>query len=372
MENARRWSGYVCPDCRFVFRVPRDHDGKGVVCPSCRRLLKIPTAQETPPPLMARQRQTLPVAGSSDGSLPPLVKRRRRKKVEKDHSWEHEAGSARSKRAEKRQMNLMLLGGATLFALIVGWVLVSMNAGPKAGGSSGPASASAAPAAVLESGDPPQTAAGDKEALAEAEALAKIFLNATAVEEILPLVRDPLVAEPRIRKFHADGKIDPSGISSFNVDGGGWSLGKVASIMIRTRDHEDRTLSFVKTPEGLKIDWESWVGWSEMPWEEFLSSKPGTPHLFRVRLSAVEYYNFEFGDDSKWQSFRLESPDKEHAIYGYAPKASVLAAKLRPMEGSKPSSLMLTLKFPQVSSSSTQVEIEDLIGEGWVEGSDEP
>ena len=55
MESARRWSGYVCPDCRFVFRVPRDHDGKGIVCPSCRRMLKIPTALDVAPPLLTLQ-----------------------------------------------------------------------------------------------------------------------------------------------------------------------------------------------------------------------------------------------------------------------------------------------------------------------------
>ena len=30
-----------------------------------------------------------------------------------------------------------------------------------------------------------------------------------------------------------------------------------------------KVLSFVRNPEGIKINWESWVGGSEMPWEEF-------------------------------------------------------------------------------------------------------
>lgn len=269
-------------------------------------------------------------------------------------------------------MRLMLLGGTSLFALILGWVFISMNSGQQAVVSSDLAAGPAAHAAAAQAEDTPRAARGDKEFLVEAEPLAEVFLNATSVDEIIPLVRDPAVAEARIREFYAAGKIEAPGLSSFNTGGGVLTLGKVASVIVRTRDHEDRLLAFVDTPEGLKIDWESWVGWSEMPWEGFLSSKPCDALLFRVIVSTVDYYNFEFGDESKWQSYRLESPDKEHSIYGYAPKDSVLNAKLRPEGDAKTSLLMLKVKFPAASSSSTQVEIESVVGQGWVEGADAP
>lgn len=50
--NRRRWSGYVCPDCRLVFRLSMDHDGKGAVCPACSRMLRIPGPGEKLPPLV--------------------------------------------------------------------------------------------------------------------------------------------------------------------------------------------------------------------------------------------------------------------------------------------------------------------------------
>ncbi len=52
-EKSRRWGAFVCPDCRFVFRVPGDHDGVGIVCPSCRRMLRIPADGDAVAPLMA-------------------------------------------------------------------------------------------------------------------------------------------------------------------------------------------------------------------------------------------------------------------------------------------------------------------------------
>ena len=41
---AKRWNSFVCPACRSIFRVARDHDGRGVVCPSCRGMLRLPGA----------------------------------------------------------------------------------------------------------------------------------------------------------------------------------------------------------------------------------------------------------------------------------------------------------------------------------------
>ncbi|RYD23361.1 MAG: hypothetical protein EOP87_26570, partial [Verrucomicrobiaceae bacterium] len=59
--TARRWNSFVCPGCRCVFRVPRDHDGKGVVCPACRIMLRLPGPDDELPPLMSQ-----PAAGMAE------------------------------------------------------------------------------------------------------------------------------------------------------------------------------------------------------------------------------------------------------------------------------------------------------------------
>ena len=142
---------------------------------------------------------------------------------------------------------------------------------------------------------------------------------------------------------------------------------KLTSLMVTTRDQLEMPLAFIETPQGLKIDWESWVGWSDMPWEKFLSTTPSSSQTFRVTLSEVNYYNFMFSDESKWRSYRLISPDEEHSLYGYVEKGSVLDQKICPSEDAKVVKLMLSLKFPVGADSSGQVEIENLVAEGWVE-----
>ncbi len=253
---------------------------------------------------------------------------------------------------------MLLIGGGLLFTVIVAGVAVSMIGG------NAPVVAVKPVVSPPVAKDLPRSAA---ELTREAEVLARKFLNAGNVDEMLGTVRKPEVAGSRMRKFYPEGKIEASGLSQFNSGAGLVTRGKLHSFPVLTRDHEERSLAFIETPQGLKIDWESWVGWSEIPWREFLANKPAGSHVFRVILTSVDYYNFGFSDDQKWQSYRLESPDREHTVYGYVEKNSALDAKLRPTADGQSILMTLALKFPPDAPSDSQVEIERLVCEGWVE-----
>lgn len=255
-------------------------------------------------------------------------------------------------------MRMLSIGGGLLFTVIVAGVAVSMIGGKA------PVVAVKPVAPLPVAKDPQRTVA---QLTSEAEALARRFLNAVTVNEMLGIVRTPGQAESRMREFYPEGKIEAPGMSQFNSGAGLATRGKLHSFPVLTRDHEERSLAFIETPQGLKIDWESWVGWSDIPWQKFLAEKPAGSHVFRVTLASVDYYNFGFSDDQKWQCYRLESPDKEHTIYGYAEKNSALDAKLRPTAGGQPVLMTLALKFPPDARSDSQVEIERLVCEGWVE-----
>lgn len=373
MEIARRWSGYVCPDCRFVFRVPRDHDGKGIVCPSCRRMLRIPTASDTPPPLMVPLRKIVaeePLDGKASGKT--KVRRRGKKSGSSgNHSWEERPNYSQSGRSEKPQMPLLLAGAIVLLGLIGAGVVVSMKLGEKTVVQSGAHPVLAVKKSAAEA--IPQTI-GRSEAsyLAEMEPLARKFMEATTVEEILPLVRHPADSEARIRSFYPEGKIQAPGILQFNTTGSPSIRGKLFLIAVRTVNQEDKALAFFETAQGMKIDWENWVGWSDISWEKFLASKPTTGHVFRVTLAPVDYYNFGFSDESKWQSYRMESADHEHAVYGYVERSSVLDRRIRPAPEIPSINLMLSLKFPEGATKDSQVLIDGYVADGWVEGVESP
>lgn len=212
----------------------------------------------------------------------------------------------------------------------------------------------------------PNPVLSDAAFLTAAEPLAKKFLEATRVDDLVPLIRNSGESGPRVAAYYSEGRVKAEGMSTFNSqneiirDGNSYMVGVV------TRDFEEKAMAFVNTPDGLRIDWESWVGWSEMGWESFVESKPTVPKLFRVNLTKVEYYNMAFGDDTKWQSHRLLSPDGMHAIYGYSERGSVLNSQLHVPPESTSATYTLMLRFPEGDASRDQVIIDQVVSEGWV------
>jgi hypothetical protein len=302
-------------------------------------------------------------AGGSAFPSGKKVRRRKKNHQGEDHEWDRSQKSlANIPRREKRQMFWMLVGGSCLFALIVAVVLVAMlRVTPPP-----PLVVAVPPAAeVAEVAEVAESPISDAAFRAEAQPMAEKFLNATRIDDLLPLVRNPVVAESRIRKFYSEGTIESAGMSAFDTRTDVVHEGVFLTIRIRTRDFEEKPLTFITTPEGLRIDWESWVGWSDMPWEEFLAEKPTVATRFRVNLGPVDYYNFAFSDDRKWRSYRLESPDGEHAIYGYAERDTPLDGRLRLPPDIKQARYVLSLRFPENATANNQVIIHGMSAEGW-------
>lgn len=373
MESARRWSGYVCPDCRFVFRVPRDHDGRGVVCPSCRRMLRIPVAGDRPPPLVVPIRAPQVAADCPVSASPAVMtgrdsqRRRRKTRRGESHSWDKEPGRRnRSARGEKRQMFWMLIGGASLLLLLVAGVIVAMRDGVSPETAEAPVAGVGARESSPGQEAPVANQRSDAEFLRLAEPMARSFLEARSVDEMLPFIRNAERSGPRMKRFYGGGTVDAPGMSAFNIDSEVIHEGVISSVRLRTRDFDERQIAFVETSDGLKIDWESWAGWSGLPWEDFLNTKPGDPVLFRVVLSDVDYYNMAFRDEAKWRSYRLESHDGSRFVYGYAERDSVTDARLRPGPDVKRRKFIVMLRFPADGASRDQVVIDRVVTEGWV------
>lgn len=359
-ESGRRWTALVCPDCRFVFRVPKDHDGLGIVCPSCKRVLKIPGAGDVPPPLLAPIKKLGTIEVGEDSLRTKSHKKRRGHESSLNPLWDYASG--RRPRSGKQKFLPMLIGSIILFSLIGAGLFYTFTSGktPAVVSTIKPSAAAALPPrmTLFDRSQPSLTA--------ECEPLARKFMEAKTVEEILPLIYQPSVAEPRMREYYKNGSVLPEGMTGFNVGQGMQVLGNFVSFVVKNNDFDQKNLAFVDGADGLKIHWESYVGWSDMPWDEFSAKKPTTPQFFRVILAPVEYYNFAFSDDIKWQSYRIESPDKAKFFYGYVEKDSPLNAKLKLNPDVKSLLVVLTLKFPEGSQTNNQVLIENKLYDGWV------
>ncbi len=330
-------------------------------------MLKIPALNDVPPPLVVPLRRAGPEpAGEAPGgeSESTGIKRRRRKKMgESDHhSWEQQKEISGGRRGEGRQMRVMLIGGALLLGLILAGTIVLMKSGKPTQVAVGKKAAAHTPAVA-----PTPEARTEASFLTEAEPLARRFLSAASVEELLPMVRIPETVGPRMKAFYADGKVTPLGLSRFNSGDAVAHQNNQWIVTILTRDHEEKGMVFIDSRDGLKIDWESFVGWSDIPWAEFIAKRPTQSHVFRVLVAPADYYNFAFSDESKWQCYRIQSPDREHQVFGYGEKGTELEKKLLPSPDQKDVALMLALKFPEGATQANQVEIVKFIAGDWVE-----
>ncbi len=109
------------------------------------------------------------------------------------------------------------------------------------------------------------------------------------------------------------------------------------------------------------VDWESFVGYSEMSLSKFMEEKPGSATLFRVRAKPDDYYNFNF-TAKQYQCLRLTNMEQTTVIYGYVMKGSGLLSSLQ----SGKEFFTLRLRYPEKSKSANQVIIDEVITSGWV------
>lgn len=354
-------------------------------------MLKVPADGEATPPLIlekvgkitpvslpesfqkARERKA-DVGAAAEGGAGEMRRRRRSPRDEDQPDWD-KVPTKKLVRVSKPKSSHKLLwvgGGLLTLSLIAALILLARreNAGfePIA-----IAPVFEPPVEIKESVPEPvelpqEMNRSEAELIDELEPLTRKFLEAETVDELLTTVRDSKRLEEKIRSYYPDGKVPAPGMSGFNTSKTLAYRGKLASLSVRTKDFENKQIAFLRTDEGMRVDWESFVGWSEMPWKQFTTEKPEKALLFRASLRKLDYYNFGFSDEKKWQSYELRSPDGEHVLYGYVERDSPLDLKLRPLDGKSTKLVTVKLKFPAGEEKVNQVLIDGMPVDGWVEG----
>lgn len=372
-EAPRRWGAFVCPDCRFVFRVPGDHDGVGIVCPSCRMMLRLPREGEVGAPLMAPIQKVSFAAGPVADKKPPMRRQRRVKDLNGGGSEGAKGGGG----VDWVGLVRTVVVWCFCFALIAGGVFLFLRStGPVPGevvvvASDVGREVLEVPSLLLEGSGGEEGVAGEvfgggeEELLAEVAPMVRRFLEASSVEEVLAVVDDPLDVAAKLQREFPEGVISPLGFTGFSPNAGVVYGEGFVAVMVLTGDGEKRRMYFTEGGEGLKIDWESWVGWSELGWGEILKEKPTEPVLVRVLCEAVRFYGSAFKDEGEWVSYRLISPDGKDTLYGYAKRGGVVDEELGAVGRGGAVAVTLRIRFPEGAVSAAQVEVDELLGFGW-------
>ncbi len=204
----------------------------------------------------------------------------------------------------------------------------------------------------------------------ELEPVVRAFLEAPDLEAAAAWTAHSQRTLGRMRE-HYGSDYEPPGMKSVIWNGAmtrgdGW-----ASFRVETDDYDNRTV-FLVEDDGWKVDWDSWVGWSPMTWDELQEKRPTETVRVRALVRPVEYYNFRFSSESEWAAVTLASPGNGSSIYGYVPRASGLHSQLTFLGDTAERRLILDIRYPANAPVGNQVLIERVVGEGWLDTGDLP
>jgi hypothetical protein len=142
-----------------------------------------------------------------------------------------------------------------------------------------------------------------------------------------------------------------------------------------------RFIGFHQTPEGLRLDWESLVGYGDRTWAQLRASRATEKIVVRALARLDDYYNFEFADERRYLSLRLHSPDREDYVNGYLLRDSDDARRVAMVFGSFAGELpgfsqdasdarllpvTLEVAFPPRAESDRCLRVERLVAPWWL------
>lgn len=142
--------------------------------------------------------------------------------------------------------------------------------------------------------------------------------------------------------------------------------------MVVFPDGSERFIGVDVSDGEFRVDWPSFAVHHEREWRDFVGNRISSPTLMRVFASPVDYYNFGFDDPEVYYCLRLENgrdPYGDEPIYGYIrrdhPQFNELV-QLAEVAGQFAMPLVLRINFPLLAQSGDQVEITELVSNGWM------
>lgn len=408
-HEKRRWNAFICQDCRAIFRIPADYEGKGVVCPSCDRMLRLPRAGETIPALVQSAEQAPDNAENEDsthvlqtskhdvasGSQDPAILpdnsmelnsatvppgamassgewRRRKKHRSRSKNAENEWQQADGQkiRFSRRLPIAWIWGGAALFIVAISMIAIALLQQSKDPiPHLVPTMPQSLPTIDVSKAKDNTAAMVQLSQIKDAHERIEAFFQARTIEDLMPLLRPVNGLEEKIRRYYIvhslpDDQYDGIEKQSSTL----LADGRCFETIVRMKNQSMRMMTLIKSEGRFQIDWESWVGWSDMNVANLREKKPMEPVEVRVNVEAESYYNYDFPTsmESRWQSFKLTFAEDGQILHGYVERLSPLHQAVMPPSDVPFRPMILRVRYRDEQSHSSQVLIDSVVAEGWV------
>lgn len=216
----------------------------------------------------------------------------------------------------------------------------------------------------------------DMEAVAMIDSLEKVvrdFFDSRSVEEMLRYVRHPERVAPLMENYYA-GK-DPVPlrvVEVFSLEP--LTIDQRANFWMVSCELEGQLqahmLLEVTLEKEAKIDWETFVCYQPVAWDEFARTRPaGYTGDFRVYVEKDHFYSHDFADSETFDCYRLTTLNGTETLYGYVNRNDAQAALIAEMtadrEGS-PLAMILRLHLPDVTDSPRGLVVRELVSPRWL------
>lgn len=205
------------------------------------------------------------------------------------------------------------------------------------------------------------------------ERVAREFYDSRSIDELLRYVRHPERVRPLMEDYYSRHELKPAGVESvesmdpltIDSSGGFWLITSI----LQSQGRSQLLLEALDT-DSAKVDWESFVCYQPVPWEEFVSERPsGYTGEFRVYVEEDHFYAYEFSDSEKYQCLRLTTLNSDQPLYGYVERESLMAKEIsEQLRGGGPLSnpMILRLHVPGNARSKRGVLVEELVAPRWM------
>ena len=198
------------------------------------------------------------------------------------------------------------------------------------------------------------------------------FFDSRSVEEMLRYVRHPERVRPLMESYYAESSLKPLRFESF------------LSLEPLTIDHSASYWAVFCELEGAvqsqlmlesasvneaKVDWETFVCYQPMDWDEFAKSRPeGYTGDFRVYVEKDELHSHEFSDSSTFDCYRLTALNGDEVLFGYVPRGLGLGLRLDKLTAGNENQevpMLLRLHVPKDIKSPRGVVIREIVSPRW-------
>jgi len=314
-------------------------------------------------------------AASEDRAMPQMMGDAREVEEAKAEAMDPE--NAWLEEAEKKEVKAMPFGWFVLLGVVIAgvifWATVQNALSPDPGEAGG--------GSLTSTDGAPNLPLGKMEELDEIEQakahydatviVVTKFFAAETVEERAKYVRDVDRVLPLMTDFYQRKPLETFQFKE-TLEYHVISLENFAFIALNVdlEGGETKPLLIEDSPEGLKIDWESFVCYQPMEVEQFAMERIVAPVELRAYVQKDQFYAYDFADESKFSCYKLTFRGTDADLFGYVERGTKLEEEFRKLfPANAPSSLkhplILSVSFLPGSRAPRSVKINDLLSKLW-------